>query len=139
MLGSAYAGSPGLLGFYADATVDQNAPGFLLTGDLLPSKLTYDLYLGLLRNWTDSFGRVNEKIYRQELQPEQRGARGFGHVNFVWANRLKWLPLTDDTNQLVLEPYWLYNRDPEQQASGAAAASNLLTFPFPSHSSSPNI
>lgn len=132
-LGSAYAGSPGLLGFYADSTVDQNTPGFLLSGELLPTKLTYDLYLGLLRNWTDSFGRVNEKVYLNQLQTSDRGARGFGHVNFVIANRLRWLPWSvtaaEQVQQLVLEPYWLYNRDPEQPAIGQLdATSNLFTI-----------
>lgn len=133
-LGSAYAASSGLLGFYADSTVDQNAPGFLLSGDLLPDILTYDMYLGILRNWTDSFGRVNEKIYTDQLHRDGRGARGFGHVNFVYANRLRWSPvLTSDRMQggmakLVIEPYFMYNRDPEQRVEFPAdAASNLMT------------
>jgi hypothetical protein len=126
-LGSAYASSAGLLGFYADSTVDQNAPGFLLYGDLAKDQVFYDMYLGILRNWTDNFGRVNEKIYANELNPSGTGTRGFGHVNFVYAMRVKWYPMSvkqGDHSTLVIEPYFLFNRNPE------------VTIEFPSDSAS---
>lgn len=130
-LGPAYAVSAGLLGFYADSTIDQNAPGFLLYGDLVKNKVSYDMYLGILRNWTDNFGRVNEKIYLNEADPEWNGSRGFGHVNFVYAMRLRLYPMSTkcgcDSN-LVIEPYFLYNRNPEVAIEFPAdSASNLIT------------
>lgn len=131
VLGPAYAVSAGLLGFYADSTIDQNAPGFLLYGDLVKNRVSYDMYLGILRNWTDNFGRVNEKIYLSEADPEWNGSRGFGHVNFVYAMRLRLYPMSTkcgcDSN-LVIEPYFLYNRNPEVAIEFPAdSASNLIT------------
>ncbi|HLB94426.1 MAG TPA: hypothetical protein VJJ81_04215 [Candidatus Babeliales bacterium] len=131
-LGSAYAYSPGLLGFYADAVVDQNAPGFLLYGDLVKDRVLYDMYLGLLHNDSDNFGRVNEKIYLQQKNPVWLGARGFGLIDFVIASRLIWFPLKKscgDPATLSFEPYFMYNRDPELKIEFPAdSSSNLITL-----------
>ncbi len=130
--GSAYAVSPGLLGFYADAVVDQNTPGFLLYGDLVKDRVLYDIYLGILHNDSDNFGRVNEKIYLQQKDPSWYGARGFGHVNFALATRLFWFPLKKscgDPATLSFEPYFMYNHDPELKIEFPAdSASNLITL-----------
>lgn len=131
-LGSAYAYSPGLLGFYADAVIDQNAPGFLLYGELIKERLLYDMYLGILHNDSDNFGRVNEKIYLQQKDPIWNGARGFGVIDFVFATRLIWYPLKKscgDCATLSFEPYFMYNRDPELLIEFPSdASSNLITL-----------
>ena len=130
-LGSAFAASPGLLGFYADRAVDQSAPGVLLGGELVKNRLSYDFYNAILKNNSDSFSKITESIYSDRLESYRpNSSRGFGHIDFISAVRLKWLamnPECGNCGKLTIEPYLMYNRDPEQKVEFSADASSNLT------------
>lgn len=128
-LGSAYAVSPGVLGFFSDNTINQYAFGYKLNGDIVPSCLTYDLYLAMLRNKADSFFVTAENIYGQEYGHILDQARGPWHINYVFAGRAKWVPVKTACDLITIEPYFLYNSDPEQVVEFPADAfTKLGTF-----------
>ncbi len=129
-LGSAYAVTPGPLGFYTDNTIDQYAWGTLFHGDLSNSyNFTYDLYGSILENQCSSLALNTEKVYEKRLcYPTVY--RGFGHVNFILAAR-SLITLMDNKKygQLTLEPYVMYNHVPEQRVEFPADASSKLATP----------
>jgi hypothetical protein len=125
-LGAAYAVNPGVLGFFSDNTIDQYAFGFKINGDLYPKVFTYDLYGAILQNKCDSYNAVGEKIYGQAYGRLLSQERGPGHINYVIATRLKWFARETETTTIVFEPYWLFNRDPEQKIEFLADASSRL-------------
>jgi hypothetical protein len=132
-LGDAYAVSPGLLGFYSNNVIDQYAPGILAHGDIRKGKLTYDIYLALLENLSDSFDNVNEEIYSMQIRRgREHPQRGFGKLNYVIASRLIFTLLNKEDNcgrNLTFEPYILYNSNPEEDIEFPSdAKSKLVTF-----------
>ncbi len=127
-LGSAYAVNPGLLGFYSNNTIDQFAPGFLFTGGVWDS-LKYDVYGAVLDNRSDSFGATALKIRGQEYGHRYKQDRGFGHVDYLLAARLRWMPYKSENELVSFEPYALYDHVPEQRIEFPAdAKSDLGTF-----------
>lgn len=132
-LGEAYAVSPGLLGFYSNEVIDQYAFGALAHGDIIHDKLTYDLYLAVLRNESDTFSNVTAKVFAQEIGKRENPWRGFGKINYAFASRFDWWIRNafNSKGMLVLEPYILYNHDPEQKVNFPSdATSNLTTVGF---------
>jgi len=128
-LGSAYAVNPGVLGFFSDNSIDQYAFGYKLNGEIVPSLLTYDLYLAMLQNKADTFFATGENIYGQEYGRIFDQARGPWHINYVFAGRAKWMPIKTSCNLMTIEPYFLYNSDPEQLVDFPAdARAKLGTF-----------
>lgn len=131
-LGEAYAVSPGLLGFYANNVIDQYAFGCLLHGSIIKKELDYDFYWAVLENQSDSFDNVNDKIFSRQVGRRDNPERGFGRINFVVASRLDWFlcPFKPYSNGiLTLEPYILYNRNPEQKVDFPSdAVSQLATL-----------
>lgn len=126
-LGSAYAVGPELLGFYSDAAVDQHAFGARVTGYILPEKFSYDVYTAILQNKCGSLTDTGETIYGQEYGRLLDPQRGFGHVNFLVAGRLDWHIFDNDKyGKLNIEPYGLFNHDPEQTVEYRADASSKL-------------
>jgi len=126
-LGDAYAIGPELIGFYSDGVVDQYAPGALLHGDILPDTLSYDLYGAILQNKTSSLGETEAAIFGQEYGRLKTPQRGSGQVNFLIATRLNIdLFHHDRFGNLHVEPYALYNHDPEQKVEFMADASSRL-------------
>lgn len=122
-LGSAYAIPRGaLLGFYSDGVVDQYAPGFVFSGELIKDRLSYDVYAAILENKSDNPGATYEQIYAQEIgnpTPERR----YGHVNWLLAARLQTVFYDDPTwGKMEMEPYILYNPAPEQKIEFVADA-----------------
>jgi len=115
-LGASYAVDPTDLGFYAENYVDQYAFGAKLSGDISHrTHLNYDLYVGILNNKSDTFENVNAKIRGQQYGHRDHQARGFGVVNFVVAGRLMWKPIECKDRLVRIEPYVLYNDNPEQK------------------------
>ena len=115
-LGDAYAVGPELLGFYTDTVVDQYTPGAKLSGEIFPECLRYDAYLGILSNKSSSLGDTNARVFGQEFGRRNCPQRGFGVVNYVVASRLRWRVFTDNAlGSFELEPYGLYNFEPEQR------------------------
>lgn len=126
-LGDAYAVGPLLLGFYTDFDVDQYATGAKLSGDFLPDVLTYDLYTAILQNKCASTADTGELIYGQAFGRANCQQRGFGHLNFLVAGRVEWTVFDQkDLGSLTVQPYALYNNDPEQTVQFLADASSKL-------------
>ncbi len=131
-LGEAYATGNSVLGFYTDFNIDQFAWGASFYGDIVKDVLRYDFYTALLRNNASSVSKNIEPIYEHEIGKKNCPERGFGSVNFLVAQRLQWNVFKDDIwGNLTLEPYALFNHDPEQRVEFRAdAESKLLTLGF---------
>lgn len=125
-LGDAYAVGPEALGFYADSVVDQYAFGGKFAGELLPTVLTYDFYSAILSNNSSGLSDTSKKILGQEFGRLKKPERGFGKINFLLAARLNWNVFDDEFGRLMLEPYALYNHDPEQTIEFSADATSKL-------------
>lgn len=138
-LGDAFAVNPGLLGFYTENNVDQYAPGFLLTGEIIPDRLQYDIYGAIFEDKADSLSNNADPVYAQKFgctPPLHAGrdnpARGFGDVNWLIAGRLQAVIYSDSRiGTIEFEPYILYNDAPEQRIEFPAdSESKLATFGF---------
>jgi hypothetical protein len=131
-LGEAYAVGPSALGFYTDFNIDQFAYGAKFDGDIVKDILHYDFYVAVLSNMTNKTSHCNAPIYKQCIGRRDTPERGFGKVNFVVATRVNWCVFKHDTlGQLKVEPYALYNHDPEQEVEFTADAdSKLCTIGF---------
>lgn len=124
-LGDAYAASGFLL--WNDGAIDQYAPGLRFGGELLPVVLTYDIYGALLTNNSSSLSDTSKKILGQEYGRLKTPSRGFGKVNFIAAARLNWNVFdTEALGRLMIEPYAVYNHDPEQQVQFPSDATSKL-------------
>lgn len=127
-LGAFYGVTPGLVGFYSDNAVDQWAPGFLFTGEFIPERIKYDLYGAILQNFADSVKSNMEPIYAQRYGFQKTPERGFGHVNWLIAARMEFVPLKDPKwGTLEVEPYIFYNQIPELKIEFPADAEAKLT------------
>lgn len=125
-LGSAYTVAPESLGFNPDTAIDQYAFGMVLHGGLIPHTLSYDLYMGVLQNKTGTLSDTGEKVRAQEYGRIDNPARGFGIINCVFAGRVRWNVFLTELGSLELEPYVMYNNDPEQRVEFLADASAKL-------------
>jgi len=126
-LGDAYAVGPELVGFYTEADVDQFAFGAKLNGNIVPDALTYDLYTAILQNKASGMGDTGEEIYGQAFGHLDCPERGFGHINFLVAGRFDWTVFDNERlGSLTIEPYGLYNNNPEQRVQFLADASSKL-------------
>jgi len=125
-LGDAFAVGPEALGFYSESTVDQYAFGAKVSGSLWADVLSYDLYTALLNSKMTTLGQTAEKIRAQEFGKRFNPARGFGIMNYVVAGRLKWKTFNNVFGSFELEPYWLYNNDPEQKVQFIGDATSKL-------------
>jgi hypothetical protein len=128
-LGDAYAVGPDVLGFYTESIVDQYAFGLNVTGKLC-EQIMYDLYTAVLQNKCTTLRDTGAKILGQKYDRLASPERGFGKINYLSALRLIWSPLDDECyGKLRVEPYVLYNHDPEQTVFFPAdASSKLATF-----------
>ena len=126
-LGSAYAVGPEILGFYSDYAVDQFAFGAKLSGDLIEKSLAYDAYAAVLQNKSTSLSETGAEIYGQEFGRLLNPARGFGKIHYILAGRLLWKIFdTANLGKLKVEPYFLFNQDPEQKVEYLGDASSRL-------------
>lgn len=126
-LGDAYAVGPELLGFYSDSYVDQFAPGALFNGVILKDRLSYDVYAAILQNRSSSLSETGAAIFGQEYGKRETPQRGSGKINFLIATRLNWEVFKHPHyGYLHLEPYVLYNRDPEQKVEFRGDATSQL-------------
>lgn len=127
--GTAYAVNPGVLGFYSNTTIDQYAPAFKLTGNVVSDTLEYDLYAAILEDLSDSFRNTTAKVKGQQYGRRNNPQRGFGKIDYLIASRLQWRPIDEKTRLVHIEPYGFYNHVPEQQVEFIAdASSKLATF-----------
>ena len=126
-LGDAYAVGPEILGFWADSAVDQYAFGAKFSGDIFSKILSYDLYTAILQNNSTGLSDTEKKINAQEYGGITNPERGFGKINYIVAGRLNW-NVFDNTwlGRMTLEPYGLYNNDPEQKIEFVGDATSKL-------------
>ncbi len=129
-LGAAYALGPGPLGFYSDAMIDQFAFGLKFSGEFVPDLLTYDLYGSILQSKSNSLSETSKPIYKHEIGRRDNPMRGFGKDNYLIAGRLQWTAMKNDCyGKAVIEPYGMYNNDPEQRVEyNGDASARLGTF-----------
>lgn len=126
-LGDAYAVGQDFLGFYTDGLVDQFAPAVKFSGEIVDKRLFYDFYAACLENKSALLSDTGAKIRAQEFGYKLNPSRGFGRINFLVANRLRWFVWPEDCGEtIIVEPYWLYNRDPEQDVEFTADATGTL-------------
>lgn len=126
-LGNAFAVGQGVLGFYTDFNVNQFAPGALVHGELVKDVLSYDLYTAILNNKSSKLSDTGARILGQEYGRRDSPSRGFGKINYVVAARLNWYAFTSECfGTLRVEPYGLFNNDPEQKVEFPADASSRL-------------
>jgi hypothetical protein len=126
-LGDAYAVGPEILGFWSDGAIDQYAFGAKFSGELLPKVLSYDLYTAILQNNSGSLTDTEKRILVQDFGGLENPERGFGKVNYIVAGRLNWTAFDNNwLGRLTLEPYGLYNNDPEQKIEFPADATSKL-------------
>lgn len=129
-LGEAYATTPDLLGYQISNAIQQFAPGFKFSGEIVPcNKLLYDLYVEIVDNRSDSFNNTNLNIRGQQYGRRFNQARGFGIMNYIVAGRLRGYPFNEPGKMAVIEPYFLFNDEREQKIEVLGdAASKLGTF-----------
>lgn len=126
-LGDAFAPQNDLLGYYTEFNVDQYAFGAKLSGNIVEGALAYDLYTGLLQSKSSSFGETSARIYEKEIGHDLFGERGFGKINFVVAGRLDWTAFASERlGALHVEPYGMFNHDPEQKVQFLGDAESRL-------------
>lgn len=135
-LGAAYQVDASDLGFISESAIDQYAFGAKLSGDIIKDYLVYDLYGAILDNKAADFNQVNAKVRGQQYHHRNDAARGFGVINYIVAGRLKWFPnLRFENVKARIEPYILYNHNPEQQIEFIGdAKSDLVTIGIASES-----
>jgi hypothetical protein len=126
-LGSAYGVDPDLLGYYSSNAIDQFAPGFKLTGDFRKDYgVSYDLYVEIADNRSDTFENVNLKTKGQIFEGRFNQSRGFGALNYIVAGRLFWFPLDEEGQRLSFEPYALFDDEREQKIEFLGDAESKL-------------
>ncbi len=135
-LGAAYAIDVTDLGFISEYAVDQYAFGAKLSGELVKDVLTYDLYGAILDNKSATFSQTNQTIRGQQYHHRNNQARGFGIINYLVAARMRFFPkLRFKESTTRIEPYMLYNHNPEQRVEFRAdAKSDLVTLGIASES-----
>jgi hypothetical protein len=126
-LGDAYAVGPEILGFWADSAIDQYAFGAKFSGDIFSQTMSYDLYTAILQNNSTGLTDTEKTIYAQAYEGVKNPERGFGKVNYIVAARFNCTVFDNEwLGKLTLEPYGLYNNDPEQKIEFPADASSKL-------------
>jgi len=129
-LGVAYALDASDLGFISEYAVDQFAFGGKLSGELVKGTLFYDLYGAILDNKGASFSQTNAKIRGHQYFHRNDQARGFGIINYLIAARLRLHTSWHNKGSVSrIEPYMLYNHNPEQRVEFKGdAKSDLVTL-----------
>ncbi len=116
-LGDAFAVSPGIVGFYTEDVVDQFAYGMSEHGEVIPCKLSYDVYYEMARNRSGSFGEVAENIYSHIPSRRSCPSRGFGSIAQLAAFRFDYHPFEEGSScgYLNIQPYIFGAYSPEQK------------------------
>jgi len=126
-LGEAYQVGPGDVGAFTYNVVNQYAPTVLLHGELVQDVLEYDVCALTLNNKAVNLSETSAKILAQEFGRRTTPERGFGKINYVVAGRLLWYVFnTDALGSLQVQPYGLFNNDPEQRVQFLGDASSRL-------------
>ena len=127
-LGDAYATGPEVLGFWTDSIVDQYAFGAKFSGEIFPKIVSYDLYTAILQNNSTGIADTEKVVFAQQIDVVDKDPRrGFGKVNYIVAARFNWNVFDNAwLGRMAIEPYGMYNNDPEQKIEFPADASSKL-------------
>ncbi len=127
-LGEAYATGPdAFVGAFTYNVINQYAPTVLLHGEIVKDVLEYDIAALTLNNKATNLAETGAKILGQEYGKRATPERGFGKINYVIAGHLVWYVFNNDTyGSLEVEPYGLFNNDPEQKVQFLGDASARL-------------
>ncbi len=93
--------------------ISQYVFGGLLSGEIIPKKLYYDIYGGILDNRSATFEQTERPVLRNEYGHRNTPQRGFGKINFIAAARLRAALVSEKDKNIYLEPYVVYNNNPE--------------------------
>lgn len=131
-LGDAYTTTPDLLGYNPANSVQQYAPGFKLSGEIIEKRrLTYDIYFEVADNKAGTFDNENQRMRANQYGHKFNQARGPRILNYIAAARLKWLPWDSEGHWISLEPYGLFDHEKEQKIDFIGdSSSKLATFGF---------
>jgi hypothetical protein len=127
-LGDAFATGPEVLGFWSDSVVDQYAFGAKFSGEIFPKIVSYDLYTAILQNNSTGLADTEKAVLAQEIGVVgNTPQRGFGKINYIVAGRFNWNVFDNSwLGRLTVEPYGVYNNDPEQKIEFPADAVSKL-------------
>lgn len=110
-LGAAYD-SAGFLGFGPGSSIDQFAPGFLLSFNPIKDRYIFDMYFALVENNQTSIDSNLEVIRKNEIGGCPQ--RGIGRQSYIAAIRNDILIYEKDKKKINIEPYILHQHAPDQ-------------------------
>lgn len=110
-LGQAYE-ALGFLGFVPGSSIDQFAPGILLSANPIKNRLVIDAYLALTENNQLGIDSNIEVIRANEI--DGCGQRGIGRQSFIAALRADILVYEQDKKKINIEPYFVAQHAPDQ-------------------------
>lgn len=113
-LGYFFYRNPNQVSIDITTVISQYVFGGLLSGEIVSKKLYYDLYGGILDSRSSTFEQTERHTLRNRYGHRNTPQRGFGKINFIAAARLRAYILSEKDKNIYLEPYVVYNNNPEQ-------------------------
>ncbi|MBI2344784.1 hypothetical protein HYV10_01790 [Candidatus Dependentiae bacterium] len=110
-LGAAYE-AQGFLGFVPGWSIDQYAPGAVLSFNPIKNRLIVDGYIALTENKQTGVDSNLEKIRANEINGNPN--RGLGRQSFIAALRADVLVFEKDKKKINVEPYFVIQHAPDQ-------------------------
>lgn len=110
-LGSAYE-AQGFLGFVPGWSIDQYAPGVLLSFNPIKERLIIDGYIALTENKQTGVDSNSERIRANQI--DGAPSRGLGRQSFITALRADVLVFQKDKKKINIEPYIVIQHAPDQ-------------------------
>lgn len=121
-LGSAYDVS-GYLGFQADFSIDQFAPGIVFHFTPVEEKYSTDIYFALLKNRQNTLSETLEPVYLSATaKPITRGIGNQSYV-IVWEHKI----FNAFSTNMTIEPYIIHCHAPDQMVEFPSDSSVFLT------------
>jgi hypothetical protein len=110
-LGAAYE-AQGFLGFIPGSSIDQYAPGAVLSFNPIQERFLIDAYFALTENKQTSLDSNSERARAGRLEGSQ--IRGLGRQSFITSLRANVLVFKKDEKKIDVEPYFVIQHAPDQ-------------------------
>ncbi len=110
-LGAAYE-AQGFLGFIPGSSIDQYAPGAVLSFNPIEDRLVIDGYMALTENKQTSVDANLERARAGRIDGSQ--IRGVGRQSFITALRANVMVFKKDQKKIEVEPYFVIQHAPDQ-------------------------
>lgn len=110
-LGSAYDAT-GFLGFGPGSSIDQYAPGVVMSFNPVQDRYIVDFYFALVENLQTSIDSNQEAIRKNEIGACSN--RGVGRQSYITAFRQDILIYQKDKKKINIEPYLVHQNSPDQ-------------------------